>query len=329
MVGLHDVAKLSGVSKSTVSRVINNEYGVKASTKEKVEKAIKECGYVANQVARDLKLQKTNLIGVIVPRIASNATAKGLDGLSPVIEQAGKHVLLANSNQDNAKEIEYIKRFNQKRVEGILLYARHIDTELVEAIKHSDAPVVLIGQDGSLFNIPSIIYDDVSVGFRAGQRLVDAGASNIGFIGVTSQDIAVDQRRFQGLEHYLQHSMQSAPLFHSHGEFTIESGYQQTKQLLLDWPQLDGLFCATDRIAIGAMQAMAEAGKVPGKDIKVLGVGNDELAQVSTPSLSTFNYSFDLTGKKAAQMLLELIVNKQAEVSKLVMGFENIDRQSC
>lgn len=329
MASLHDVAKLSGVSKSTVSRVINNEYGVKASTKEKVQKAIEECGYLANQVARDLKSQKTNLIGVIVPRFASNATAKGLDGLSPVIEQAGKHVLLANSHQDNTKEIEYIKRFNQKRVEGILLYATHLGSELAKAITQSNVPVVLIGQDGSLFNIPSIIYDDLSVGFSAGQRLVAAGASNIGFIGVSSQDIAVDQCRFQGLTQYLQHSQQSAPLFHSRGEFTIESGYQQTKQLLLDWPQLDGLFCATDRIAIGAMQAIAESNKVPGKDIKVLGVGNDELAQVCTPSLSTFNYAFDLTGKKAAQMLLDLIENKQVEVSKMVMNFDSITRQSC
>ena len=329
MVGLHEVAKLSGVSKSTVSRVINNEYGVKESTKEKVQKAIKECGYVANQVARDLKSQKTNLIGVIVPRIASNATAKGLDGLSPIVEQAGKHVLLANSHQDDAKEIEYIKRFNQKRVEGILLYARHLDSALVEAIQHSNAPVVLIGQDGSLFNIPSIIYDDVSVGFSAGQRLVAAGAANIGFIGVNSQDIAVDQCRFQGLAQYLQHSMQSVPLFHSRGEFTIESGFVQTKQLLLEWPQLDGLFCATDRIAIGAMKAIAEFNKEPGKDIKVLGVGNDELAKVCTPSLSTSNYTFDLTGRKAAQMLLDIIENKKTAVSKLVMGFESICRQSC
>ena len=329
MVGLHEVAKLSGVSISTVSRVINNEYGVKASTKEKVQKAIDECGYVANQVARDLQSQKTNLIGVIVPRISSNATAKGLDGLRSVIEQAGKHLLLANSNQDNAKEIEYIKRFNHKRVEGILLYATHLGSALVEAIKHSDAPVVLIGQDGSLFSIPSIIYDDVSVGFRAGQRLMDAGAANIGFIGVHNQDIAVDQCRFQGLTYFLQHAQQSTPLFHSRGDFSIASGYQQTQQLLLDWPQLDGLFCATDRIAIGAMQAIAESGKVPGRDIKVLGVGNDELSQVCTPSLSTFKYAFDLTGKKAAQMLLELIENKQVDVSKLVMGFENIARQSC
>ncbi|GAL22779.1 sucrose operon repressor ScrR LacI family [Vibrio maritimus] len=74
---LHDVAKLAGVSKSTVSRVVNNEYGVKQATKDKVQKAIDELGYQTNLVAKDLKSQKTNLIGVIVPRVASNATSQG------------------------------------------------------------------------------------------------------------------------------------------------------------------------------------------------------------------------------------------------------------
>ncbi|MFT6985102.1 MAG: LacI family sucrose operon transcriptional repressor [Psychromonas sp.] len=329
MSGLHAVAKLAGVSKSTVSRVINNEYGVKTSTKEKVQKAIAECGYMANQVARDLKSQKTSLIGVIAPRISSNAVSQGLEGMSGVFEDAGKHLLLANSHQDNGKEIEYITRFNQRRVEGILLYATHLDTALVEAISRSVVPIVLIGQDGSLFNIPSVIHDDLRVGFSAGMRLIESGALNIGFIGVNSQDIAVDQYRFQGLQQSLQHAKQILPIFHSRGEFSIESGYQQTKKLLLDWPQLDGLFCATDRIAIGAMKAITEFNKVPGKDIKVLGVGNDELGQVCTPSLSTFNYAFELSGKKSAIMLLDLIQNKHAEVSKLVLSFDIIDRQSC
>ncbi|MEF1307164.1 LacI family DNA-binding transcriptional regulator, partial [Vibrio owensii] len=77
MASLHDVARLAGVSKSTVSRVINNEYGVKEATKIKVRKAVEECGYVVNQVAKDLKSQKTNLIGVIVPRVSSHAISQG------------------------------------------------------------------------------------------------------------------------------------------------------------------------------------------------------------------------------------------------------------
>ncbi|WP_234497388.1 LacI family DNA-binding transcriptional regulator [Vibrio maritimus] len=329
MASLHDVAKLAGVSKSTVSRVVNNEYGVKQATKDKVQKAIDELGYQTNLVAKDLKSQKTNLIGVIVPRVASNATSQGVDGLSAVFESAGKHVLLASTQQSFQKEIEFIRLFNQKRVEGIILYATHLDEELVEAIQHSIAPVVLVGQDGSLFNIPSIVHDDFRVGFEAGNRLLSAGCSNIGFIGVASSDIAVDKLRYQGLEQALQFKRKGEPLFHSRGEFTIESGYQQAKQLLTEYENLDGLFCATDRIAIGAVKAIEESSRQAGEDIKVLGVGNDELGSVSSPSISTFNYPFDKAGESAAKVLIELLDGHPPVMSKVVLTFQNIERQTC
>ncbi|MGB7996503.1 MAG: substrate-binding domain-containing protein, partial [Photobacterium halotolerans] len=118
-------------------------------------------------------------------------------------------------------------------------------------------------------------------------------------------------------------------LFHSHGEFTIESGYSQMKQLLETFTQTDGVFCATDRIAIGAINALKDAGKTAGKDVKVLGVGNDELSSVCSPSLSTFNYAFDKAGESSARVLLELIEGKPQVMSKVVLTFQNIDRETC
>lgn len=328
MASLHDVAELAGVSKSTVSRVINNEYGVKEATKVKVMKAVEEVGYVVNQVAKDLKSQKTNLVGVIVPRVSSHATAQGIDGLSRVFEQAGKHVLLASTQLSDEKEIEYIQLFNQKRVEGVVLYATHIDNELVKAISQSKAPVVLVGQDGSLFNIPSVVHDDLRVGFEAGNRLLAAGCKQIGFIGVPDSDLAVDKLRSDGLTQALAMNDQQL-LFHFHGEFSIESGYANMKQILASYPDVDGVFCATDRIAVGAIKALQEAGIEVGKQIKVLGVGNDELGYINSPSLSTFNYAFDTAGENGAKMLLELIEGKPQVMSKLVLTFQNIDRETC
>ncbi|MFH4667117.1 LacI family DNA-binding transcriptional regulator [Vibrio cidicii] len=328
MASLHDVAKMAGVSKSTVSRVINDEYGVKESTKIKVLQAVAECGYVVNQVAKDLKSQKTNLIGVIVPRVSSHATAQGVDGLTAIFEQAGKHVLLANTHQVHEKELEYIQIFNQKRVEGIVFYATHLDAPLVKAIQQSAVPVVLVGQDGSMHNIPSVVHDDMRVGFEAGNRLVQAGCSQIGFIGVQRDDIAVDVLRSQGLEQSLAFHQQ-ALLFHVRGDFSIESGYRLAKEQLQAHPKLDGLFCATDRLAVGAVKALQEEGVRVGEQIKVLGVGNDELAYVSTPSLSTFNYAFDKAGENAAKMLLERIAGRGQEMSKVVLTFQNISRETC
>ncbi|KGK17215.1 LacI family DNA-binding transcriptional regulator [Vibrio navarrensis] len=328
MASLHDVAKMAGVSKSTVSRVINDEYGVKESTKIKVLQAVAECGYVVNQVAKDLKSQKTNLIGVIVPRVSSHATAQGVDGLTAIFEQAGKHVLLANTHQVHEKELEYIQIFNQKRVEGIVFYATHLDAPLVKAIQQSAVPVVLVGQDGSMHNIPSVVHDDMRVGFEAGNRLVQAGCSQIGFIGVQRDDIAVDVLRSQGLEQSLAFHQQ-ALLFHVRGDFSIESGCRLAKEQLKAHPKLDGLFCATDRLAVGAVKALQEEGVRVGEQIKVLGVGNDELAYVSTPSLSTFNYAFDKAGENAAKMLLERIAGRGQEMSKVVLTFQNISRETC
>ncbi|MDC5820124.1 LacI family transcriptional regulator [Vibrio europaeus] len=328
MASLHDVAELAGVSKSTVSRVINNEYGVKEATKVKVMKAVEEVGYVVNQVAKDLKSQKTNLVGVIVPRVSSHATAQGIDGLSRVFDQAGKHVLLASTQLSDEKEIEYIQLFNQKRVEGVVLYATHIDNELVKAISQSKAPVVLVGQDGSLFNIPSVVHDDLRVGFEAGNRLLAAGCKQIGFIGVPGSDLAVDKLRSDGLTQALAMNDQQL-LFHCHGEFSIESGYANMKQIVASYPSVDGVFCATDRIAVGAIKALQEAGIEVGKQIKVLGVGNDELGYINSPSLSTFNYAFDKAGENGAKMLLELIEGKPQVMSKLVLTFQNIDRETC
>ncbi|GAM70459.1 sucrose operon repressor scrR [Vibrio sp. JCM 19236] len=329
MVSLHDVAKRAGVSKSTVSRVVNDEYGVKQSTKDKVQQAIDELGYQTNLVARDLKSQRTNLVGVIVPRVASNATSQGVDGLSLAFEEAGKQVLLASTQLSYQKEIDFIKLFNQKRVEGIILYATHLDEALVSAISSSQAPVVLVGQDGSLFNIPSIVHDDLRVGFAAGSRLVEAGCDNIGFMGVASKDIAVDKLRYQGLEQALMFKNKREPIFHSHGDFSIESGFEQATELLKQYPDLDGLFCATDRIAIGAIKAIEQSDKRVGKDIKVLGVGNDELVFVSSPSLSTFSYAFDKAGESAAKTLLELIDGQPAVTSKVVLSFTAVDRETC
>ncbi|MBR9786834.1 MAG: LacI family transcriptional regulator [Vibrionaceae bacterium] len=328
MASLHDVARLAGVSKSTVSRVINNEYGVKEATKVKVRKAVEECGYVVNQVAKDLKSQKTNLIGVIVPRVSSHAISQGVDGLTAIIEQSGKHVLLANTHQLYEKEIDYIQIFNQKRVEGIILYATHLDTRLIKAIHQSNVPVVLVGQDGSLHNVPSVVHDDIRVGFEAGNRLIAAGCKQVAFIGVQGDDIAVDALRSQGLEQALAFHQQSL-IVHARGDFTIESGYQQAQELIKTYPEVDGLFCATDRIAVGAVKALREMGIKVGEQVRVLGVGNDELSSISIPSLSTFNYAFEKAGENAAKMLLERIEGRGEEMSKVVLTFQNIERETC
>jgi len=175
----------------------------------------------------------------------------------------------------------------------------------------------------------SVVHDDLRVGFEAGNRLLAAGCEHIGFIGVPDSDLAVDKLRSDGLKQALTMSGASELLFHSHGEFSIESGYANMKQLINEYPNVDGVFCATDRIAVGAIKALQEAGIEVGKQVKVLGVGNDELGYINSPSLSTFNYAFDKAGESGAKMLLELIDGTPQVMSKVVLTFQNISRHTC
>ena len=327
MASLIDVAKLAGVSKSTVSRVINNEGAVKPATRKAVEEAISNSGYVVNQVAKDLKSNKTNLIGVIVPRVSSHATSQGIDGLTKVLEVAGKQVLLANCRQTHEKELEFIRLFNEKRVEGIVMFATHIDEAFVTAIKKSRAPVILVGQDSSRFDIPCIVHDDFRVGYSAATHLISQGCKSLAMIGVDFVDVAVGSDRYQGVVSALEQYNQSL-LFHSQGDFSIDSGFQQMKQALAEGHRPDAVFCATDRIAIGAIKAATSEGLNVGSDIKIIGVGNDEMSSVVTPSLSTFDIAFEAAGENAAKMLLDILTDKQSSVSKTVLGFNWIQRQS-
>lgn len=328
MASILDVARLAGVSKSTVSRVINDEYGVKDSTKVKVNQVIKDCGYLPNQIAKDLKAKNTNLIGVIVPSISSNATSLGVEGISHAISRFDKRMLLANTEHDAETECQYIQIFNQKRVDGIILFATHIDKKLIKAIKASPAPVVVLGQDASLYNIPSIVHDDVRVGFTAAEKFIQAGCCKVGFLGVSRDDIAVDKCRYDGLTQGLELN-DLEPIYHSAGDFSFASGKREMEKLLRTEPEVDGVFCVTDRIAAGAMQALSEQGRAIGQDIQVIGVGNGDIAHVVTPRLSTFELAFESAGEKAAEMLLNIISRGQTDVAKLVLGFKWISGRSC
>lgn len=331
MTNLYDVARMVGVSKSTVSRVINNEPGVKEETRRKVRYAIAESDYVINQVAKDLKSSETRLIGVIVPRISSQAIYRGVEGLTREFELSGKQVLLANSELCMVKELEYIALFNQKRVEGIAIFATHIDDALINAVRTSRAPVIFVGQDGTQHGIASIIYDDYRVGYLSAEKLIGKGCTCPGYLGVHTTDIAVGQQRYLGFADATRQLLGQAPCFYQQGEFSIASGYQQMSMVITEGTKFDGVFCATDKIAVGAMQALIAGGKAPGRDIYVIGVGNDEVSTVVAPSLSTFDLPFAEAGEKAGGMLLDLIRTgkKHNCVSKITLGGDWIPRDSC
>ena len=184
---INEIAKLAGVSRATVSRYLNNGY-VSDEKKERIQEVIDRTGYKPSTQAQTLRTKKTRLIGVILPKINSDSISRMVAGISVVLKEAGYQLLLANTENREKEELEYLRLFSENHVDGIILIATIITREHKRALKALQVPVVLLGQrlDGY-----SCVYQDDCLAARDVSRLLLRGAGKIGCIGVTQQDEAV------------------------------------------------------------------------------------------------------------------------------------------
>jgi len=297
-----DVAKLSGVAKSTVSRHLNGGY-VSEETRKKIDKVIKETKYEPNTFAQSLKAKKTNLIGVIVPRLNSYAANLLLKGIDEKLRHLGYQMLISNADQLSEREIESLYSFANQKVAGIILIATELSEKHFEAIKNINLPVLSVGQYNE--KIPSLIYDDEDAGYSLGKYITDCGHQKIIYLGVTEKDIAVGIRRKQGFMKAI-HEQDKCQITYYESDFLIKSAYDLFLNLAVTGTldEVTIVACATDNIALGVMKAIGKKDlKVP-DDISVTGFGDYEMADLV--GLTTVNYPYQEAGQIAAQTIVSL-----------------------
>ena len=151
-----DIAKLAGVSKSTVSRYLNNGY-VSVESREKIKKVLEETGFTPQRQAKGMRTKKTNLIGVIVPKISSETPARVVEGITEVLSPNGYDILIANTNLSIEKELEYLNIFKSNQVDGIIFMATKVTDKHIEVIRDLEVPIVVVAQDIEKF--PSVYFD--------------------------------------------------------------------------------------------------------------------------------------------------------------------------
>ncbi len=142
---IKEIATMASVSRSTVSRVLNDSGYVSEEARKRVEKVIKETGYMPSVQATSLRTKKTKIIGVIVPTIQTETSSRLVAGMDYVLAKAGYQILLASTNQNKAKEIEYLQLLKVRQVDGIILAATNAEPELVAKLNAMDIPVIVIG----------------------------------------------------------------------------------------------------------------------------------------------------------------------------------------
>lgn len=327
---IKEIAKLAGVSKSTVSRVINDSEHVSDQAREKVKEVIKETGYVPNSLAKNLKRNKTDTIGVVLPQINTSTFSSSVEGISNVMYQKGFNLLLTNTKLNIKDEITYLRLLKEKRVRGIIFFATEITDEHLEILRKIDIPIVIVGQDSSeVLEYPCVIQDDFNAAKSIVNYLVKHGHQKIAYIGVKENDVAVGQLRKNAyLKVLSENGLEINEKYMYQGDFSIESGYNGMKKILERSEKLPtAVFAVTDRLALGAIKLLKDQGYEVPVDISVVGIGNSDISPWVVPEITTINYDHVKTGERASEILLNSLEGK-INLRKEIMDYQIIERNS-
>ena len=323
---INDIAKAAGVSRATVSRFLNNGY-VSAEKRELIARVIEQTGYVPSSHAQTLRTGRTRLVGVIIPKINSHSVGRMVAGITRELDKAGYQVLIANTGNDENKELEYLSIFSERnQVDGIILIATVVTPAHKRALEALALPVVVLGQqvDGV-----SCVYHDDYHALLDVTREVLASAKNPGFIGFKEVDVAAGRMRRQGfLDACAEAGIELADAALETGEFTADSGYFCTERLLDGVPGLDAIICASDDVAFGALTCLREYGHRVPEDVAVTGVGDGSLAAIAFPALTTVHFFYRTSGEEAARMLVSAIDDGERVPRQLMMGHRLMRRST-
>ncbi|WP_111706823.1 LacI family DNA-binding transcriptional regulator [Lutibacter citreus] len=326
---IHDISKNLGIDSSTVSRALNDSPRVSKKTKEKILKKAEELGYQRNSLASKLRTNRTNTIGVIVPRISRHFFASVISGIEETAFDAGYEVIICQSLDSYEREKKLVDTLLSNRVDGILISISMGTTNYdhFENYKNNGFPIIFFDRPCEVSKNTNIIIDDLKASLEATEHLILNGCKNIAhFSG--PQTIELYRRRYKGyiaaLEKYN---------FPIREEFIFESnlmkqdGIQCAKEIL-KLPEIDGVFSANDVTAISAMQYLKTQGKKLPEDIAFVGFSNEPISAVIEPSLTTINQPDFEMGKVASTLLFNQINNKTVLNQTTILEPELIIRKS-
>ncbi|WP_102335556.1 LacI family DNA-binding transcriptional regulator [Salimicrobium jeotgali] len=328
MTTINDIAKLAGVSRTTVSRFLNNSGYVGQEASERIAQVINETGYMPSQSAQTLRTKKTGVIGIILPKISTETSSRVVSGINKVMKREGMQILLTDTELDPDKEIEYLRLLKSRQADGIILLATNIGERLQQEIEAFPIPVVALGQN--IPGVPSLTYADYDASSDIMHLLIGKGHRKIGFIGVSETDPAVGKLRQTAYTDAMKRqNLEVEESWMAEGDFSIDSGYEAMKRIITgnrsDPP--DAVFCVTDRMATGAMEYLKEQGfSIPG-DVAVAGIGDAVMSRYITPSLTTVNYYNEEAGEAVGEMLLETMAGIKHS-KKMMHKYRLIKRDS-
>jgi DNA-binding LacI/PurR family transcriptional regulator len=311
---LESVAARAGVSRATVSRVVNG-LPVTTASQESVQRAIAELGYVPNHAARTLVTRRTDLLALVLPEPTTRVFSDDpffpgvIHGVSQELEAADKQLvlMLAGSEASHAR-IE--RSIAAHHVDGVMLASLHGADPLPTALSRIGIPVVCNERSLGPASVPYVGVDNVGGAAAAVRHLLDSGRTRIATIA-GPQDMIGGIDRLTGYREALRGSSRRSIV--AVGDFTMDSGAAAMRQLLEDDPALDAVFVASDLMADGALQALRQAGRRVPDDVALIGFDDIALAAYTDPPLTTVRQPIVDIGRQMARQLLRLVGGETIE----------------
>lgn len=321
-VTIQDIANMVNVSKSSVSRYLNNGY-VSEENAKKIKEAIEKTGFETNFFAKRLKTKRSGLIGIVIPRINSVTVGELLTGINRRLEENNYQGIILISDLSIEKELANIRSLSQQGVDGIIVNSISITKEHIQLISRLSVPIIFTGQKSEYVN--SVKIDDYKAGSVLGEYFKKKGHKKVVFAGVTESDEAVGVDRKKGFIDAFKDNNDGCSVDFVETGFSFKKSYEMSEEILKYKPT--AVACATDNICLGILRYLHENNiKVP-EEVSVAGFGGYEISSVTYPSLTTVAFNYELTGEKTAQGILELIEGRELD-EKSEIPLKLIERES-
>ena len=329
---ISEIARMAGVSSAAVSRYINGG-SISEEKKQRIKKVIEETGYVPNPTARSLRQQRSDGIGVIVPKFNSDSVSNLIEGVSTVLSKSGYLAVFGNAENDEKRELEYMHLMQETRFAGILLMGTVFTPKHIAFFRESRLPIVVCGQNNP--NVTCVYHDDKGAAKEITRYMIQKGRRRIAYIGAIERDISVGINRREGVEEAMREAqLDPEALVRTQVFFAADDGYKGMNEILDGGYMPDGVICATDTLAVGAIKALRERGfKVP-DDIGVAGIGGGFAGTIVTPALTTVKLFHRECGERGAKLLLTLIEQQREKpdeklpITQTMFGYSLIERES-
>lgn len=324
-----DIAKKAGVSKATVSMVLNKrDHCISEETKQKILKLAKELNYIPNSLARGLSTKKTGTIGIILPDITNPFFASIARAIEDSANLLGYNVMFCNADNEIDKELEYIKLLISKLVDGVIFIAGGESKSSVEMLKSNNIPFVLVDRYMESYKDEYGVYLLNEAGVIQGiEYLYNKGNRKIAFVK-GHEHLQISNERLKGYKRAMnKYGIYDEKLIFK-GDFNIEGGIKATEAILKDLGKVDAIFYSNDIMALGGMKVLLRKGfKIP-EDIRIMGFDNIDICEIFEPELTTIAQPIYDMGRESCKLLIDVINNLSIEKKQIYFDTELIIRKT-